>query len=469
MKRSRLLWFIAIFYFLAIMGSIGLGIKIADNKRTDSVLVLSLSDQVDEKMILERLAASGLRQVISESTEWIYIEDFEGPRSIPLQEFFNVIEPADPRNDGYADHLKQVFISNRSRRFFIPLNTFPLWTGREKTTRLIEKSLSEYKPAVGTLGASDLKSPWLFTGILMFGTLILVLFLFKKKHETILAIPAGLILLNFGFGGIVCLGLLIAMQICIQPIQEDLVSQCHHHNRLSLRVYFHWYKAQILNGVLFISLYLISGYFLKVHWLLALSSLVLHLIAGLLVLILRKQRNVAIDHRLFLPVELLRSSKSLVLPFKVLVPFALGALILFSQSFLLSKDRIGLAKVESQDFLSLEQYEAHLNTQSDFMRQPLHKNDVSQLPYSSYVLGPDGLISQSQQNVFENSYKNLDMPPLESLLFVKQSVPFQQNTIGQGLYLVIFFTGALFLTFRASHGSLLTLYKSGYLDKRIAA
>ena len=469
MKQSRFLWFIASFYLFAVIGSIGFGIRIAGNEHTDSVLVLSLSDQVDEKVILERLASSGLRQVISESTEWIYIEDFEGPISIPLQDYFNVIEPADPRNDGYADHLKKVFISNGFRRFFIPLNTFPLWTGTEKTARLIEKSLSEYKPSVGTLGASDINIPWFFTGILMSGTLILVLFLFKKKHETILAIPAGLILLNFGFGGIICLGLLIAMQICIQPVQEDLVSQFYHRNRLSLKIYFYWYKAQILNGALFIGLYCISSYFLKVHWLLALSSLVLHLTAGVLVLALQKRHKLAIDHRLFLPVELLRSSKSLVLPFKVLVPFALGALFLFSQSLLLSKDISGSATVESQGFLSLEQYEAYLNTQSNFMHQPLYKNNVSQLPYSTYILGPDGLISQSQQNILEDPYKNLDMPPLESLLFVKQSIPFQRNTIGQGLYLVIFFMSALILTFRASHGSLLTLYKSGYLDKRIAA
>ncbi|MCA1951187.1 MAG: hypothetical protein LDL24_11485, partial [Treponema sp.] len=57
MKRRRILWFYAILWMLGVAGFIGYSFNRGSNTKSAALLVLSLPDNVEEKLVLERLDA----------------------------------------------------------------------------------------------------------------------------------------------------------------------------------------------------------------------------------------------------------------------------------------------------------------------------------------------------------------------------------------------------------------------------
>ncbi|MDR0624131.1 MAG: hypothetical protein LBG10_06845 [Treponema sp.] len=60
--------------------------------------------------------------IISEASQWAFLDDFEGLSRIPLDEYRNRVQSFDPRNDGYAEKLRAFFVRDGKRLFFIPLH-----------------------------------------------------------------------------------------------------------------------------------------------------------------------------------------------------------------------------------------------------------------------------------------------------------------------------------------------------------
>ena len=90
MKRSRNLWLFTIIYTLVLAGVIEFSFQINNRSGSASLLVLSVSDKIQESLVLDRLSAAAVHHVISESTQWVYIDDFVGPRAIPLKNIMTI-------------------------------------------------------------------------------------------------------------------------------------------------------------------------------------------------------------------------------------------------------------------------------------------------------------------------------------------------------------------------------------------
>jgi hypothetical protein len=88
--------------------------------------VLKVDTLTEEEHLLELLEAgkNNLTGVpISESTQWVLLDEFGSLQKIPLDKYSQRLLPFDPRNDGYAEKLKKVFESDGKRNIYIPLNT----------------------------------------------------------------------------------------------------------------------------------------------------------------------------------------------------------------------------------------------------------------------------------------------------------------------------------------------------------
>ncbi|MDR2500158.1 MAG: hypothetical protein LBD37_03630 [Treponema sp.] len=87
--------------------------------------VLMVDAACQDREIGRLLAEGGLAAYSSESTQWVFLDDFGGLRRVPLDGYAGAVEPFDPRNDGYADALRRFFVRDGKRRFYIPLAASP--------------------------------------------------------------------------------------------------------------------------------------------------------------------------------------------------------------------------------------------------------------------------------------------------------------------------------------------------------
>jgi hypothetical protein len=62
------------------------------------------------------------RPVLSEFSQWVFLDDFGGLEQVPLEDYETRLEPFDPRRDAYAAKLRDFFNRDGKRWFFIPLD-----------------------------------------------------------------------------------------------------------------------------------------------------------------------------------------------------------------------------------------------------------------------------------------------------------------------------------------------------------
>lgn len=435
------------------------------------MLVVSTSDIISESFVLDRLSDAGFHHVVSESNQWVYIDDFEGPKSIPLKDYYDCIEPLDPRNDGYADLLKTIFVSNGVRRYFITMQGLYPWNSSDTLVRKIDKILVNVKPTVQLYMTNTVVFPWWLIGLVLMSILVYTAFKLGYKKEVLLSIPASLILLPSGHGSILSIGLLVSLQICLGQFQHDILIRYYHNEFDAVRSLIRWYKGSLIYGIVLVMGYFLNAYVFTINWICTIGALVIHPMTGIIVVLLRLFYYHELGHHHFLPIELVGTTKKRIDPVRAIIPFAFGAIgfsiflliIPVNPSNNLMNNSISIP-------LTLDQYQAHLNTQSRFSSTSLHRKTSEGYSYNTFMLDSDGLLSNEKPVPHENTYINLAIPPLESLLLsLNSSSIIDHETIGNVIYLMIVIAGAFILLYRASHGTLLLMYKSGYLDKRIAA
>jgi len=82
---------------------------------------LVCGETFSDREIRDRLDSQGLTGLVSESDQWFLLDCFGNIEKIPLVEYEERILPFDPRNDGYAEKLKSLFVRDEKRFVYIPL------------------------------------------------------------------------------------------------------------------------------------------------------------------------------------------------------------------------------------------------------------------------------------------------------------------------------------------------------------
>jgi hypothetical protein len=103
--------------------------------------VVSVDASLGDRHIGGLLDSAGLEGYSSESTQWVYIDDFGSLRKIPLDRYREEIESFDPRDDGFGEKLRAFFVRDGERFFFIPLADGG--GGRKKLEKVLAPALGD--------------------------------------------------------------------------------------------------------------------------------------------------------------------------------------------------------------------------------------------------------------------------------------------------------------------------------------
>jgi hypothetical protein len=436
------------------------------------------------------LEAAG-KEVLSESSQWVLLNDFDKIIRVPLDQYEERLEPFDPRNDGFAGRLRSFFVRNGKRYFFIPLDDSAFRFGgifRPAVYRSVEKTIrglmgeipytltfpgegslragAPFKPSGGGRGGSY--------GLYLLCYLLAALgfwFLLRPRLLAFhLALPlAGLSLLGspgFAMGAILCLlaGLLL------EPMREICFS-------LRLVRSFRWreesflagirrnglpYRSRWLFGFPLAGIYVLSAVLGEARPLLAVGSFAVFM--GIFFSYFMVEARGRGGHIPFIPVLIMENRLGPEFP-KTLLPFACASLVsaLFSFSpFDFSFDPPpalawlnktgqpasmpdtvlpGENRREGEAWplpVSAAEYEAHVLFQTGFSLLPLGSG-FAQPEYFHYDIGQDGLITDVSAEFYG---MDEDIPPflLEGFMtFLENQVYRKDAGKGGGSSLAGFF------------------------------
>jgi hypothetical protein len=89
-------------------------------RRAAGYVTLIAGERTPDRLVAEKLNDAGIKDVLSESSQWFFLNSFSELRRIPLDEFSDSLLETDPRNDGYAQRLRTLFVRDGNRYFYIP-------------------------------------------------------------------------------------------------------------------------------------------------------------------------------------------------------------------------------------------------------------------------------------------------------------------------------------------------------------
>jgi hypothetical protein len=110
----------------------------AGGRVSGAYITVSTDERVADKLVAEKLIAAGIKDVLSESSQWFFLNDFSELRQLPLDQFSDFLLETDPRNDGYAERLRAVFVRDGRRYFYIPRSSL-----RSSNYAVIERRISD--------------------------------------------------------------------------------------------------------------------------------------------------------------------------------------------------------------------------------------------------------------------------------------------------------------------------------------
>jgi hypothetical protein len=406
---------------LAAIGLLFIGSAMGYEEFRGGYAVLITDDTIQDEAILSRLESGDLffgGSPVSESSQWVLLDEFDSIKRIPLDQFSSRIFPFDPRNDGYAGKLRDVFVRDGKRFIYLPL-----FAGNWKANFLDKKFnelMGDIPVSVEYYGIGRPLSLFFIVYAAASVILLIMCYVKRKVHRSIVnIIPMIPVLSSLGFFGAAGIGsaaLLFALFIMLKEPLNDLVNP----------------PPSIKKGKDFKTIYkeIIAPY--KFYWLFvpvfaaALSILVIFSQLKVLFLIAVTIASFAVfffslkivifsgvEHKRFNPLMIVRRRfPEFVFPMYIL-PFVIGAfLTMFFTPFMSGTYDSG----NKFDAIVTEQdYYDHLTYQTSFSTRRLGGGEFSSYPAFSF--DTDGLILMNKTGTAQ-SVKLSDFPnfPLKQLM-----------------------------------------------------
>jgi hypothetical protein len=221
--------FVGLISILAALGLLALGSVMGYEEFRGGYAVLTVDDSIDDRTLrsyLEKGANIFGGSPVSESLQWVMLDEFDAVRAIPLDSYFSRVSSFDPRNDGYAEKLREVFVRDGKRFVYLPLKA-----GNQNSS-LIEK---QFKDLLGDIPFSveyyGIGRPLhlFFIAYVSASVCLLVIFLLRRKYNPgtaniITLMPVLSSLAFFGASGIAAAALLFAFFIMFKEPLGDFVT-----------------------------------------------------------------------------------------------------------------------------------------------------------------------------------------------------------------------------------------------------
>jgi hypothetical protein len=339
--------------------------------------------------------------VISEASQWVFLDDFNGLTRIPLDEYRDRVLSFDPRNDGYAERLRSFFVRDGKRLFFIPLGRDFWGGGTGKFEKRLAASLGDIPFEIEYTGRR--KPVWLYA--VFFAGAAIGSILLSRRLALIFCMP---VLAGFSFAGPPGLALAAVFtglgSLLLAPGGEYFMFRRYRKAKFG----YGNSESRTLGDIMgpFRACWLLTPVFLAALVFITLTGKVHPLLAlgegagftGIFLFSLRtlSRRGASQGHIRFAPVLIRPVPVKNPVFSRVMLPFAFFSLL----SALLPPVFPGLSPAGNAAFLGEQypvpgetEYRAHAAFQSSFSYRALGSGGLGEPSYFRYDLGDDGLIS----------------------------------------------------------------------------
>ncbi|MDR1108032.1 MAG: hypothetical protein LBL19_03250 [Spirochaetaceae bacterium] len=360
--------------------------------------VVSLDASRDDRYIGELLARGNWGNYISESTQWVFWDDFGELARIPLDSYADRVEPFDPRNDGYAGRLESFFVHDGKRFFFIPLPPDYLGNSGERLTADLSRCFGDIPFRVELPGASR---PLGIYAVLFAGAAVGMVLLSRAAWTGISLLPLLAALCYRGPGGFALASVLTALFALVrEPLGDFFISRRYWDRYAAIAKKSG--KGPSFWGALSFFLAAYGGicYLGRIPVSLALAGIVSGALILGLSLLAESKRGIKMGHVRFVPVRISVYAGRGGAYSRVMAPFALASLgALLLPSLLAGPASAVVHGALSQaeppgEVIRPGEYEAHAAFQASFSLRPLRTgvDAPDPGPYLRYHRGNDGLI-----------------------------------------------------------------------------
>lgn len=385
------------------------------------VVALSFPREADEREIVSALRSAGFSDIAAETTQWVFINDFGEWERVRLDSFRDRIEPFDPRDDGYAERVRTLFVGADKRFVYVgrPFSLFGL-SGDAFFARRISRALGSRNYGLEML-RSGFSSPLPFILVLLSFAAVLLM---TKSLTPLAALFAALPVAGFGLGGLASAGFLCAASF------------------MFMRAFGEWTRPAVIKrpgagAGPWVFDYLIPGALhsaaaaavsliggvppaiaaLSMLTVVSLSS------AGAAGFVARSRR---LGHARFSPVPLRKpAGAGLAALSVVFLPFALSSALNAAVEFAYS----GSASLGSPSAaigpdleLGMDDYGAHMERQSAFLTTRV-MDSPQEKRYTLFSVDSDGFASVSDQSAKRLQLPHSELPPAERFLFDRKVLP----------------------------------------------
>ena len=421
---------------LAAVGLLFLGFSMGYEEFRGGYAVLAVDDTIEDRplrTLLETGAFLGA-EPISESSQWVMLDVFDSLQRIPLDTYSSRVLSIDPRNDGYADKVRKIFVRDGKRFVYIPLIAGN-WNSSYLDKRFNEL-LDEISFSVDYYGIGRPFALFFIVYIVASCILLVLCYINRKVHRSIVNIVPMVPVLSslgfFGASGIGAAALLFGLFILLKEPLSDLVNPAAPSAKGLKPRLMQLYKEIIFpyrNYWLFLPVFILAFTILIIFSQLKFWFLLALFIVSFAVFFfsLKIVSFSGVEHKRFNPVTIMkRRFPEFVFPVYI-IPFVIGAFFTMFFTPYMSGTIDSSAKfdaiVEEQDY-----YE-HLTFQASFSTRQLGTTSAA---FPNFYFDTDGLPSIDTNTVSQN-IRMSDFPPfpLKYLMEFFYNVNHGKRTGGQ--------------------------------------
>jgi hypothetical protein len=382
--------------------------------------LLITDDSIDDRVIRSKLESGEIffgGSPISESSQWVLLDEFDSIKRIPLDQYSSRIFPFDPRNDGYAGRLKEVFVKDGKRFIYVPL-----FAGRWKTSSLDKKFDELLKDIPFSVEYFGIGRPLaLFFIVYAAASVILLILCYvkRKTHRNIVnIIPMVPVLSSLGFFGAAGIGsaaLLFGLFILLKEPLNELVNPPELiKNKQKLKSIYKEIIAPFKSYWLFIPVFAAALSIFVIFSQLKLLFLIAVTVSSFAVFFfsLKIVSFSGVEHKRFNPLLIIRKRlPEFVFPMYIF-PFVAGAFFIMFYAPNMSGSYNSLRKFDV--LISEQDYYEHLTYQASFSTRQLGTHSAA---FPSFFSNTDGLVLMNKTSVSQ-SIKISDYPgfPLKHLM-----------------------------------------------------
>jgi len=385
------------------LGLLALGSRAVDNEYS-GYAVLTTDASVDDRTLRERLDAGKddfMFPAVTESSQWVMLDNFGYLEVVPLDKYSPRLSSFDPRNDGYAGKLKNIFVHDEKRFAYIPLergNWNPSVLDKHFNDLLVDIPFS-----VEYFGVE--KPVSLFFLIFAASSLILliVILLKRKSHPGVAGIIALLPVLSslafFGAPGIACAAVLSGFAAVLrEPLNEIVALFKLPSNTKGQRLKLLYknviepYKLCWLSLPVFAAAIGAIVYFTELK-----LFFVLLVCAAVLIVFFLSVRTLSLlggKRRRFIPVLIIRRQFADFAFSVYMLPLTAAALAAIIITPRISGEYVSDTNTKFDHIIDEQDYYAHINYQASFSVRQLGGSGVD---YPGYVFDEDGLPSPDKK------------------------------------------------------------------------